>query len=115
MTSPVSTYNLEIVEGNEYSLEVTWNDSLGDPIDVTGYTASLRIGRKDAVSLEITEADYIDVGGVNGKFIIGIPASVTENIPSSKFYDFDITSPTSVVTRLLTGKVNLTQRAVPNE
>ena len=103
-------YNLSIDAGATYQLTVTWNDSAGDPIDLTSYTARMKLkntyGGSALVSL--TESDGITLGGSAGTILITIPDTLTATLASTShtkgIYDLEVESSGGVTTRLLEGK-----------
>lgn len=108
---------LDIDQGAYWSREIEWQDEIGDPIDVTGYTARMQIRRKvtsDDVLLEVNDAGMGDtkivVGGLDGLFTISISADDTAALPATPsdhrwFYDLEVTPVNDRTVRLLQGRV----------
>lgn len=105
-------YDIVIEKGTDYSLELTWKDSEGSPIDLTGYTARMQV-RPSVMSPEVlleatTENGNMTLGGTSGGITIAF--SNVETTPVDKnsgVYDLEIVSPTGSVKRLLEGGVTL--------
>lgn len=103
-------YNLAIDAGATYQLTVTWNDSNGDPIDLTSYTARMKLkstyGGDALVSL--TESDGITLGAALGTIAIVITDTLTATLAGTSHtkgvYDLEVESSGGVTTRLLEGK-----------
>jgi hypothetical protein len=100
-------YDFNVQAGATFSFVITWQDSDGNPIDVTGYSAEMSV--KDFVGtlvVSLTVANgRITVGGTNGRIVLNLDASTTEALPVGRHvYDLLLTSGTSVV-RLLEGQV----------
>jgi len=83
------------------------------PVDLSGYTARMQVrpqlSSPDAdIILELDETDGITLGGSEGSILIEVDAATTSTLNfSSAVYDLELISPTSVVTRLMEGKVML--------
>jgi hypothetical protein len=103
-------HNITIYQGSTFRLEVGWEDSDGEAIDMTGYEGRAQVrssARSSAISLEFTvevdpEAD--------------LPISVTAtdeetadlSLPASQgAWDLEVESAGGDVHRLLYGKVTL--------
>jgi tRNA threonylcarbamoyladenosine modification (KEOPS) complex Pcc1 subunit len=104
-------YNVEIDQGCTWSVSITWNDALGAPINLTGYTAAMQIRESvssPAVALSLTESSGITLGGSAGTIVITISATQTNALGAnfSGVYDLELTGGT-IVTRLIQGKVTV--------
>lgn len=92
--------------------ETLENGSLGDPVDLTGYTARMHI-RRTLVDPDIlvdanTENEQIILGGTAGTVQVLIPDEVTEEIGvTAGVYDLELESAGGYVYRLLEGKVKV--------
>lgn len=104
--------NLVIEQGATYEQGLVYNDSAGDPIDLTGCTARMHIREaydSEAEIIELTtENGRITLGGVLGTIVLYIADEDTELLDfSSARYDLELVLPSGRVTRLLRGKVKL--------
>lgn len=86
--------DMSIVRGATYQRTVTWNDSNGAPINLTGRSARLVIRTNYAADapllvLTSTPPDGLTLGGVLGTVVIRIGADVTETLPAGLFV-FDL-------------------------
>ena len=111
----MSAGKLDIVveEGADFFLHLTWLDNSGDAIDLTGYSAAMKI--KEAVGGTlidnlITGSSEITLGGSAGTIQVDIGASVTAA------YDFDwgvyglwVDDGSGVVTRIVEGSVKFSR------
>jgi hypothetical protein len=109
----VTLYDLEILQGSTYSKEFTYQDSEGDPIDLTGYDARMQIRQTyDApVIIELTTGTEggITLGDALGTITITIPADKTEEFIFKKAkYDLELVLGTNVQ-RVLQGDVLLSK------
>ena len=72
MTDPIV-----VPEEARHEVQFTWTDSVGTPIDVTGYLAAFTVrehrGNTDLLSL--TQTNGIVLGNANGTFTVSIPAT----------------------------------------
>lgn len=106
---PAGNYDLFIEQGATFKQSITWRDSVGNPVNLTGYEARLQI-RTDLKSttpiVSLTETAGITLGGVLGTIELLISASDTSAIAVTKgVYDLELESSDGIVTRLLEGKV----------
>jgi len=105
-----STYNILVDQGSTYTLAVTYKDSTGTAINLTGYTAAMQL-RLDydsatAVLSLSSPSNGIVITGASGLVSITMSATQTAALSADTFlYDLEITSPTSVKTRLIQGVV----------
>lgn len=107
-----AVYNLNIEQGATYTRVLTWKDSSGNPINLTGYTARMQF-RRNASSSEI----LYDANTTNGKIVLGGTAgTITFTISATDsaafafgcaVYDLEIESAGGQVTRLLEGGVEV--------
>jgi hypothetical protein len=105
--------NLEIPQGATWNRVITYMDSNRVPIDLTGYTAKMQLrsdyGQKFAYLTLSTGTGEIVITPLTGTIEITISATVTKALKVYTYvYDLEITSPGSVVTRLLQGKITVT-------
>jgi hypothetical protein len=104
-------YDLRIDQGATYSCTVTWTDTNGTAISLTGYTARMQIRRRYADQdagitplVSLTQASGLSLGGSAGTVGITISATVTAGLPVGQWvYDLEVVSGGGVVTRLMQG------------
>ena len=106
------TYDIVIEQGATFTFNLTWKDSLGAPINLSGYTARMQVRKsvKDtAKMLDLTVANgAITLGGALGTIAIVASATLTSAMDSVKgVYDIEVESATGVVTRLAEGEVTI--------
>lgn len=103
-------YDINVLQGATFQWRVTWKDSLGVAIDLTGYTARMQIRERrtstDTLVNLTTENGGIALGGAAGHIDITIAAAATAAITALRgVYDLEIVSPAGVVYRLAMGGV----------
>lgn len=106
-----AAYNLVLEAGVDYPLTITWKDSTGALVNLTGFTGKMQIrtGAGGTVLLEKSTAGATMVlGGALGTIaftITGADATtlVAQTVPMK--WDLLLTSPTAVGTRLVEGFV----------
>jgi len=99
--------NLVIDQGSSFSTLVTLVDSANSLIDLTGYSASSQI-RKHYTSSN-SQSFSISLGGANGTVTLSLTSTQTSSIVAGRYvYDVEITSPSSLVTRIVEGIVTVT-------
>lgn len=104
--------NIYIEQGATYRLNITWKDSGGTPIDLTGYTARMQVRhsyKSDTVLLNFTtENGAITLGGAAGTITIVGLATLTEDVPAKAgVWDLELVDGDGNVTRLLQGAVEV--------
>lgn len=101
-------FDIEIKQGATYQLTVTWKDSAGTAINLTGYTARMQVRETYSSSstiVSLTSSSGITLGGSAGTIAILISATTTAALtaPFSGVYDLEVVDASGVVTRLLEG------------
>jgi len=105
-----STYNILVDQGSTYTLAVTYKDSSGTAINLTGYTAAMQLRENydsaTAVLSLSSPSTGIVITGASGLVTITMSATQTAALSADTFlYDLEIASPASVKTRLIQGVV----------
>lgn len=104
-------YDLEIDAGATYTDQVEFRDSAGALVNLTGYTAAMKIrptAESSTVSLSLTHSAGIALGGAAGTVTITITPAQTTALDSGNFvYDLKVTSAGGVATRLVEGTVTV--------
>ena len=101
-------YNIIADQGATFTRQLTWKDTDGDPVDLTGYTARMQlrsqIDASGAAVLELTtENNRIVLGGTAGSINLSVAATAMAEISAATYvYDLELVSG-SVVTRLVQG------------
>jgi hypothetical protein len=103
-----STYNIQIDQGATYTLALSYKDSAGTAINLTGYTAAMQLRKtvsSATASLTLSSpSSGIVITGATGLINITITATqTTALLPDLYVYDLEITSSAGVVTRLIEG------------
>ncbi len=106
-------WNPNCRQGETFTRVITWKDSAGVLVNLTGYAAKieLRDTQTNAVIDTFTESTGIALGGVAGTITWTMTSTETGLLPvGSVAYDLRLTSGASVVTYLLYGHVNVHAR-----
>ena len=106
-------FDIEINQGATYELTVTWKDSAGTAINLTGYSARMQVREtysSASTIVSLTNGSGITLGGAAGTIAILISATTTAALtaPFSGVYDLELVSAGGVVTRLLQGAATVT-------
>ena len=113
-------YDTVIEQGATFSRTITWKDSAGTGINLTGYTVEGKIKRKvsDNVAIASFTVVIANQGTYPGRFTISLTASQTSLLPFRTTEDglkaelnlpYDIEATTgSTVTRILEGVLSNT-------
>ena len=107
-------YSLTIEQGATLSRVLTYKDSAGSSINLTGFTArmSLRTDIEDssAILSLTTENGRIALGGGAGTITLTVSASDTAALTAGNgVYDLEIVSSGGVVTRLIEGSYTISR------
>jgi hypothetical protein len=118
-----ATYNFTIEQGATFSKVVTWKDSSGAGINLTGYSITGKIKRKtsDQTALATFTAALANQTTNPGQFTLSLTAAQTEALPTVTgptaqkallecVYDIEATTGTTVY-RLLEGIVSISPEA----
>lgn len=109
-------YTLTIEQGATLSLVLTYKDSSGNLVNLTGYTARMSLRSTfDAAAAILsltTENSRISLGGAAGTITLTVSATDTAALtaPQSGVYDLELVSG-STVTRLIQGTFTVTPEA----
>ena len=102
-------YQISIDQGATYSLALTYKDSNGTAINLTGYTAAMQIRtsyESSSTVISLTSSSGIVITAATGLLTINITSTQTAALtPGTYVYDLEITSGANVVTRLIQGSV----------
>jgi len=104
---PAGIYNIVAEQGATLTRTITWNNTAGQPINLTNYTARMQV-RNDydsstALLTLTTENGGITLGGVLGTVILTVSASSMALVASGSYvYDLELVL-SDVVTRLVQG------------
>lgn len=105
-------YDITIEQGATYAQTFTWTDDAGDPVNLTGYTARMKIKTAKGATANIaslTDAAGITLGGAAGTIAVTLTATVTAAYTFKRaVYDLELVNG-DTVTRLLEGDVILSK------
>ncbi len=103
------SYTVVIEQGATYDPVMTYKDSVGNPINLTGYT--FRGHMRKTVAATVVELDfalYVTLGGAAGTITFNIPDTVTDDlVPGNYVYDMELESAGGVTRRILEGAVRV--------
>lgn len=103
---------LTIDQGATFALTLTWKDSTGALINLTGFTARAQVRASYSAAAKLldltTENGGITLGGVAGTVALLASAATTATLPPGfGVWDLELVSPGGVVTRLVQGTVTI--------
>jgi hypothetical protein len=101
-----ATYNISVYQGDTFTLQFTI-DTDGVLLDLTSYTAAMQV-RPFAASttkiLDLTSSSGITLGGVAGTVAVNVSAATMAAAAVGRHvYDFELTSPSGIKTKILVG------------
>lgn len=111
-------YNFTIQQGTKFSRVLTWKDSAGSLVNLTGYTAEMRIKSEasdpvEVITLSTTpdeDGNGITLGGAAGTITLLIKSATTDAMDFNEAdYDLDLIDASDEPTRLLKGTVSLSR------
>jgi hypothetical protein len=106
---PAAQYDLLIEQGATFEQEFIWKDSTGTPIDLSTYTARMKIRqlKTDTEIVSLTSSSGITLTS-GGSITILISATATAALPTCRArYDLELQDALGTVTRLLQGDVEI--------
>lgn len=108
MTAPAGIYDIVADQGATFQRVLTWKDSNGAAVNLTGYSARMQVRRRPSdgeplVSLT-TQNGRITLGGAAGTITLDCPASEMDFVDGDWVYDLELESGSGVVTRLVMGR-----------
>ena len=99
-------YHMKLEQGSTFGLTITYKDSNGTAINLTGYSARMQMRRtyEDSALIELTtDNGRITLGGSAGTVTLTIAAGDTAALPSVEgVYDLELVSG-DIVDKLLAG------------
>lgn len=104
-------YDFYINQGTTWSVSLTYKDEVGNPVDLSNYTAKMQVRpsvESQKVLLELsTQNGKISIDGPNGRVQLQLEPQDTTNLGQVRrgVYDLEMTSPSQVVDRLLEGTI----------
>src|SRR5215207_9195643 len=102
-------YDFTIEQGATFRRTLTWKDEDGNPIDLTGCTARLKIYRSNGTDIKLLTTDTdggITLGGPAGTIELYLSDEATADLDfDTARYVLKITSPNTDVTPLVRGTV----------
>lgn len=107
-------YDITVEQGATFRFEVTWKDSAGTPVNLTGYSARMQVREtyesEDIIISFTSSGGSIALGGSLGTIVVTGSAIDTAKIPmTTGVYDLELQASNGVVTRLLQGKAMITR------
>jgi len=99
-------YSYIIDQGADWYLTITYKDSAGTAINLTGYTAAMqfKLTASSTAALSLTNTSGITITAATGTLAIHATAAQTGALGAFTYdYDLEITSSAGVVTRLIQG------------
>lgn len=100
--------NLTIDQGSTFSVDIDVTDADGDALNLTDYTVKGQMRKTYTSSTATTFVSEI-TNATGGVVTISLTATATNALKAGRYvYDVEITSPTSVVTRIVEGQVEVT-------
>lgn len=112
-------YNQTIDQGANWYFQLTYKDSAGAPINLTGYSAALELGTSynmtsPTLAISTTTTGMTIPTPANGTIIVNVPAATTASLPTDNYvYNMTLTSPGGFVTRLIEGSVIVAPEVSP--
>lgn len=96
-----------IEQGATFNTTINVEDTAGAAINLFGYTANSMM-RKSYYSTSATTITSTVTGTANGEITLSVTAANTSSLTPGRYvYDVIITSPTSIVTRVIEGIVTV--------
>lgn len=100
-----AVYNLVFDEGADLPLNIVWRDDSDQLIDLSGYTARMKLKNTIDGAIVVDWSSYITLGS-QGTIDLNVPASATIDLGFlDGVYDLEVVSGSGTVYKVLRGKV----------
>jgi hypothetical protein len=114
MTIDPAVEPLTVYQGASFREHFTWTDENNTPVNLTGYTARMQARpapeSADAFMALTTANGGITLGGAAGTILVQMSAAQTAALPSGGgHYDLELVAADGTVTRLLMGRLYISQ------
>ena len=108
-------YHINIEQGSTYNRTLTYKQSNGNPVNLSGFTAQMHMRKNidDAATvLELsTSNNRITLGGSNGTIALTITATDTGNFPAIEgVYDLEINNGSDIIEKVIAGTFTVTKQ-----
>lgn len=103
-------YEITIYEGDDFNRSMTFRDDIGNPVNLTGYTAGMHIRNAIADAAKVDWTSYITLGGATGVININVPSA--NNLAwafLTGVYDLELYAPSGAKFKLLRGSIQVIQ------
>lgn len=114
---PAGLYNFEIEQGSTLDKVFLWKDPLGNPINLSGYSARMQVRSKvtsEDVLLELTtENGGITLGGGQGTITLHFTEANTSPMPKGGVYDLELIIDGKPF-RFIQGNISLSKQVTRN-
>jgi hypothetical protein len=105
LVSQMDEYPITIPQGKDWSLPLTFNDSEGDPINLTGWSGHAQIRRWQGGEILLAEMTVV-VDPLEGSVTLYLTPTQTRALNHHGYYDVEVTNGTDTV-GLLRGPVKV--------
>ena len=115
MANPIPS-SVYIDQGRDFTFVVTYNDSTGTPVNLTGYTASFEVSTdyNTTATLALTTSNGgVTLGGSAGTITIHATATQTMIVAGNYVAELVVTSGGGVQTSLLKGPFVVKPKVAP--
>lgn len=100
------TSNLLIEQGATFTITINYNDDLGNPNDLTSYTAQSKM-RRSFYSSNATSLTASITNPANGEIVLSMTAANTANLrPGRYVYDLEVSNATQTL-RVIEGIITV--------
>jgi hypothetical protein len=88
-------YNLIVQRRADHPLDITFKDSAGDPMNLTGWTVLAQVWTTDRAT-KIGDFTVTVTSAVAGQVNITLPYTITDDIPAECRYDVMLVAPSGL-------------------
>lgn len=113
---PAAKLDITFEQGATFELHVDYQQSNGDPVDLTGWSARMQVREgyeSESPLLSLTDGDGITLGGTAGTIDVLVDDETTAGLPTGVpaahcVWDLELENPSGRVTRLAGGEALVT-------
>ena len=108
----LAVYDSAIAQGSDWYINFQYEDSNGNPINLTNYTAQMQfrsLPNDPIVALTLDTTAGIVITGLSGLIQVHATANQTGSMSAGYYYyDLEVTAPTTnIVTRIIQGQFQI--------
>ena len=103
----LSTYDISVEQGSDYSTVITYTDDQNNLVNLTGCSTRMQVRQfasSPAARLSLVSPYAMALGGALGTITLSIPAQAISTVPAGQYvYDIELVDTTQKVLKIISG------------